>query len=193
MIDAASEVSSADLLPGHCPRIAPYIYADAEIAALLAAAGQLRPPLRAARHQMLIGLLAVTGMRPGGRSRSTARTPTCAMACCTSTRASRKSSARSRSITARSVRCASMPACATPASPHPQPPVFFIGARGRRMGCGELNQTFIKLIRQAGLEGRGARARPRPHDLRHYADGWVMCPAMAFPLLRAAELVLRSA
>jgi len=65
MIDAASEVSSADLLPGHCPRIAPYIYADAEIAALLAAAGQLRPPLRAARHQMLIGLLAVTGMRPG--------------------------------------------------------------------------------------------------------------------------------
>jgi len=33
----------------------------------------------------------------------------------------------------------------------------------------------------------------RPHDLRHYADGWVMRPAVAFPLLGTAELVLRSA
>ena len=46
-------------------------------------------------------------------------------------------------------------------------PAFFISARGRRMGRGELNQTFTKLIGQVGLEGRGARARPRPHDLRH--------------------------
>ena len=63
-IDPASEVPAADLLPGHRPRIAPYIYTDADIAALLAAAGQLRPPLRAVRHQALIGLLAVTGIRP---------------------------------------------------------------------------------------------------------------------------------
>ena len=33
----------------------------------------------------------------------------------------------------------------------------------------------------------------RFHDLRHYADGWVMCPAVAFPLLAAAGLVLQSA
>jgi hypothetical protein len=31
-----------------------------------------------------------------------------------------------------------------------------------------------------------------PHN-RHYADGRVMCPAVAFPLMVAAELVLRSA
>jgi len=44
--------------------------------------------------------------------------------------------------------------------------------------------------------------RPRPerqlpharlHDLRHYADGWVMCPAVAFPLLGAEEPALQSA
>jgi integrase/recombinase XerD len=64
-IDPASQVPPTDLLPGHRPRIAPYIYTDAGIAALLAAAGQLRPPLRAARHATLIGLLAVTGIRPG--------------------------------------------------------------------------------------------------------------------------------
>ena len=37
-IDPASEVPSTDLLPGHRPRIAPYIYTDAEITALIAAA-----------------------------------------------------------------------------------------------------------------------------------------------------------
>lgn len=31
----------------------------------------------------------------------------------------------------------------------------------------ELNRTFTELIRRVGLDGRGARARPRPHDLRH--------------------------
>jgi integrase len=46
-------------------------------------------------------------------------------------------------------------------------PAFFISARGRRMGRGELNQTFTRLIGEVGLDGRGARARPRPHDLRH--------------------------
>lgn len=64
-IDPASEVSSRDLLPGTPQRLAPHIYTEQEIAALIAAAGRLRPPLRAARHQTLIGLLAVTGMRPG--------------------------------------------------------------------------------------------------------------------------------
>jgi integrase/recombinase XerD len=66
-IEPASEVPSPDLLPGHRPRIAPYIYADSEIAALMGAARRLRPPLRAARHVTLIGLLAVTGMFSGGR------------------------------------------------------------------------------------------------------------------------------
>jgi integrase len=31
------------------------------------------------------------------------------------------------------------------------------------------------------------------HNLRHYADGWVMRPAVTFPLAGAAELVLQSA
>ena len=47
------------------------------------------------------------------------------------------------------------------------PAAFFLSARGRRMGREELNATFIRLVRQIGLEGCGARARPRPHDLRH--------------------------
>ena len=43
----------------------PYLYSDADIAALIAAAGSLRSPLRRATFATLIGLLAVTGMRVG--------------------------------------------------------------------------------------------------------------------------------
>ena len=51
--------------------------------------------------------------------------------------------------------------------PEPSTPAFFISSRGGRIGHHELNRTFASLIREVGLEGRGARARPRPHDLRH--------------------------
>jgi integrase len=64
-IDPASEVPSKDLLPGTRHRLAPHIYTDAEITALMTAARGLTPLPRAARHETLIGLLAVTGMRPG--------------------------------------------------------------------------------------------------------------------------------
>lgn len=51
--------------------------------------------------------------------------------------------------------------------PEPATPAFFISARGRRMARSELNRTFTQLVDEVGLDGRGARARPRPHDLRH--------------------------
>jgi integrase/recombinase XerD len=51
------------VLAHHKRRITPYLYSPEEIAALLAAADTLAPPLRAATWRTLIGLLAVTGMR----------------------------------------------------------------------------------------------------------------------------------
>jgi integrase len=166
-IDPASEIPSRDLLPGTRQRLSPHIYTDAEIAGLMAAAHGLRPPLRAARHETLIGLLAVTGMRPGeaigldradvdlrhrvlhvhaGKQRKQREVPVH-----DSTIGALRDYARQRD--------ARFPAPSTPA--------FFIGARGRRMGREELNRTFTVLVDQAGLRGRGARQRPRPHDLRH--------------------------
>jgi integrase/recombinase XerD len=166
-IDPASEVPSTDLLPGHRPRIAPYIYKDAEITALIVAAGKLRPPLRAARHQMLIGLLAVTGMRPGealglDRQDVDLRHGTVHV------RAGKQKKQREVPLHQSTVSALRGYARLRDARfPEPSTPAFFISARGRRMGRSELNQTFTKLIREVGLEGRGARARPRPHDLRH--------------------------
>lgn len=166
-IDPASEVPSTDLLPGHRPRIAPYIYTDAEIAALLAAAGQLRPPLRAVRHQTLIGLLAVTGMRPG-EALALDRQDVDLRHGVLHVRAGKQKKQREVPLHHSTVSALREYARRRDARfPAPSSPAFFIGARGRRMGRGELNQTFTKLIRDTGLEGSGARARPRPHDLRH--------------------------
>jgi integrase len=41
--------------------------------------------------------------------------------------------------------------------------------------------------------GEDAPPEIRLHDLRHYADAWVMCPAVKFPLVEVVEPVLRSA
>ena len=64
-LDPATEIPPADLIPWRPRRATPYLYSDADITALIAAAAGLRFPLRAATYQTLIGLLAVTGMRVG--------------------------------------------------------------------------------------------------------------------------------
>jgi integrase/recombinase XerD len=166
-IDPASEVPSKDLLPGHRPRIAPYIYTDGEIAALMAAAGKLRPPLRAARHQTLIGLLAVTGMRPG-EALALDRQDVDLRHGVVHVRAGKQNKQREVPLHESTIGALREYARLRDTRfAEPSTPAFFISARGRRMARAELNRTFTQLVRDVGLDGRGARARPRPHDLRH--------------------------
>ena len=165
-IDPASEIPSKDLLPAHRPRIAPYIYTE-EISALMAATGRLTPPLRAACYQTLIGLLAVTGMRPG-EALALDRQDVDLRHGVVHVRAGKQKRQREVPLhmsTVRALRDYSRlrdAHCLEPSTP-----AFFISSRGGRIGHRELNRTFASLIREVGLEGRGARARPRPHDLRH--------------------------
>jgi len=167
MIDPASEVPSKDLLPGTRQRLAPHIYTEQEIAALMAAAGRLRPPLRAARHQTLIGLLAVTGMRPG-EALALDRQDINLRQGVVHVRAGKQKKQREVPLHPNTIRALRDYARLRDARfPEPSTPAFFIGARGRRVPRQELNRTFTQLAREVGLEGRGARARPRPHDLRH--------------------------
>lgn len=166
-IDPTSEVPSKDLLPGHRSRIAPYIYTEAEIAALMAAARQLRPRSRGVRHGTLIGLIAVTGMRPGeavGLNCDDVDLNNAVVAI----RAGKQKKQREVPLHATTVSALReyarlRDACIS----EPSTPAFFVSARGQRMGREELNRTFTKLVGEVGLDGRGARARPRPHDLRH--------------------------
>ena len=166
-IDPASEIPSKDLLPAHRPRIAPYIYTDEEISALMAAAGRLTPPLRAACYQTLIGLLAVTGMRPG-EALALDRQDVDLRHGVVHVRAGKQKRQREVPLHTSTVRALRDYSRLRDADClEPSTPAFFISSRGGRIGHRELNRTFTSLIREVGLEGRGARARPRPHDLRH--------------------------
>lgn len=165
-LDPDSEIPSVDLLPARRPRLAPYIYSPAEISALIQAAGQLTPSLRAANYRTVIGLMATTGLRLGEalwldrvdvdlddgalhvRARHTKQREVPLHP--TTTRALRDyARQRDRSW------------------PRHQSPAFFLNLRGNRLAQREFNHCFAELIRRIGLEGAGERARPRPHDLRH--------------------------
>ncbi len=63
--DPAAEVPPAGLAGPGPRRPAPYLYSGEDIGALMAAAARLKPALRAATYQTLVGLLAVTGLRVG--------------------------------------------------------------------------------------------------------------------------------
>jgi len=62
-IDPATQVPPAGLIHAVPPRAVPYLFTDADVAALLNATTGLTPPLRAETYRCLLGLLAVTGMR----------------------------------------------------------------------------------------------------------------------------------
>jgi integrase/recombinase XerD len=64
-LDPRTEVPPVDLLPRQVCRATPYLYTEADVAALMQGARALHPPLRAATYETLVGLLAVTGMRVG--------------------------------------------------------------------------------------------------------------------------------
>jgi integrase len=51
--------------------------------------------------------------------------------------------------------------------PRPTAPSLFIYTAGTRLLYCGVHWTFLRLVRQAGLQPRSARCRPRPHDLRH--------------------------
>ena len=134
---------------------------------MIDAARGLTPPLRAARHVTMIGLLAVTGMRPG-EALALDRHDVDLRHGAVHVRAGKQKKQREVPLHHTTTSALREYARLRDARfPTPSTPAFFISARGRRMGRQELNQTFTKLIREVGLEGRGARARPRPHDLRH--------------------------
>jgi len=166
-IDPDSEVPSEDLLPASRARVAPYIYSQAEIAALMDAARTLKPRLRAVRHETLIGLLAVSGMRPG-EALALDRSDVDLAHGALHVRAGKQR--KQREVPLHHTTSSALREYARQRDrrfPTPDTPAFFISARGGRLARQELNQTFATLIRRVGLEGHGRRARPRPHDLRH--------------------------
>jgi integrase/recombinase XerD len=166
-IDPQTEVPSEDLLPASLPRVAPYLYSSAEIQALMGAARALSPRLRAATFETLIGLLAVSGLRRGealGLDRADVDLDAGAL----HVRAAKLNKQREVPLhdsTTRALREYSR--LRDRYLPGSRSSAFFVSPQDSRLTGGAFNATFAKLIRQVGLDGRGERARPRAHDLRH--------------------------
>jgi integrase len=166
-MDGITEIPPRGVLSGSGQRATPYLYSQADIDALCAAAGTLRRDVRRATYRTLIRLLAVTGMRIGeaasldvadfdpatgvltvrdakyGRTRLLPLHPTTVTAL----------------LDYRQAIAEAFPAPATQA--------LLVSGAGTRLLTVNIGATFRRLVIAAGLEPRSANCRPRPHDLRH--------------------------
>jgi integrase len=165
-IDPVTEVPPRNLLPARQHRIAPYLYSDADITALMAASQSLNPPLRAVTYETFIGLLSVTGLRLGealALDRDDLDTDRSQLIVRNAKRGGRTIPLHDKTIRA----LGNYFGCVDRHFPKPVSPAVFVSIRGTRMNKDSIHATFPKLIDLAGLAGRGQRARPRVHDLRH--------------------------
>jgi integrase/recombinase XerD len=164
-IDPATEIPPRGVFPGRAPRPTPYLWADRDVARLLAAARAFTSPLCAATHEAFFGLLAVAGLRVGeglrlertdvdltagvltirepkfGRTRLVPLHPSATDAL--------RSYAESRD------RWCPAPAAGT----------FFVTPTGTALTYNGVRATFVELTTGLGL--RTSTVKPRMHDLRH--------------------------
>lgn len=166
-LDPTTEVPPTELLPSRSHRAVPYLYSDEDVLALMAAAAILRSPLRVLTYQTLIGLLAVTGMRVG----EVIRLDRSDLDFDSGVLTIRKSKfGKSRELP---LHASTLEALHTYLQrrdqlyPRPTAPSLFISTAGTRLLYCGVHWTFLRLVRQAGLQPRSAVCRPRPHDLRH--------------------------
>ena len=164
-IDPLTEVPPPGVFPKSRQRPTPYLWSERDVCRVLEAARALRPPLRAATHRALFGLMAASGMRIGeilgltrddvdlaggvitirvakfDRSRLVPLHPT-------------TTEALSRYAAERDQLCF-----------RPRSPAFFLSSVGTSLHRSGVEKTLRKITLDLGL--RTETVRPRAHDLRH--------------------------
>ena len=151
-------------------RLAPHIYREEEIVALLAAAHALTPSgsLRPATFETLFGLIASAGLRISEATGLLDADVDLKRSMLT-VRQSKFSKSRQLPLHATTVealrryrhkRNRYLRAC------HPMPP-FFASMRGTALSSTQVHRVFAQLREQLGWIYRGAHHAPRIHDLRH--------------------------
>jgi integrase len=166
-LDPAHQVPAAELFPQRPHRAVPYLYADADIAALMSAAGSLRTPLRRATFATLIGVLAATGMRVGeaiGLDRDDLD-HTAGLLLVRHGKFGKTRELRLHPTTVRALK--EYQGLRDRAAPQSDPAAFFVSTAGTRLLYCNVHWTFQRLVALAGLAPRSASCRPRIHDLRH--------------------------
>jgi hypothetical protein len=163
-IDPAHQVPPPDVLPGRSHRATPYLYSEADIAALMTAARGLISPLRAATFETLVALLAVTGLRIDEALRLD-RDDVDLDQGVLIVRNSKFGKSREHPTTVEAL--AAFARQRDRLCPRPVDPAFFVSLAGTRLLYCGAHLTWLDLVRRAGLQPRSATCRPRPHDLRH--------------------------
>jgi integrase/recombinase XerD len=166
-LDGTCEVPPTELLPASKHRPAPYLYRDREIAALMAAARGLRPPLRAATFETLIGLLACTGLRIGEAIRLDREDfdPTHRVLTVRDPKFGKSREVLLHESTVRAL--VDYGERRDRLCPHAQARSFFTTTRGTRLAHPTIYQPFRALLDQTGVRHRSPSRHPRIHDLRH--------------------------
>jgi len=165
--DPCTQVPPADILPGRFSRADPYLYSEADIAAMMAAARDLSFPLQRHTYESLIGLLGVTGMRIGEAIRLDREDVDAARGVL---RVVNSKFGRSRQIPLHPSVVEALRRYEDHRDqlcPAPQCESFFLSTVGTRLRYSVVHPTFQKLAGRAGLQARSQRCRPRIHDLRH--------------------------
>ncbi|HEY2488554.1 MAG TPA: tyrosine-type recombinase/integrase [Streptosporangiaceae bacterium] len=165
-MDPATEVPPADLIIAPQHRKPPYIYSPEEISALVHAAGTITTPLAAAGMQALVSLIAATGLRLGEALGLDRDDVSIADAMLT---VNGKNDSQ-RLVPLHPTTAAMLAAYAARRDrlcPAPSSPAFFLTRTGRRPVQGWAQNTFARLLIQAGIGQPPGRRRPRIHDLRH--------------------------
>lgn len=175
--DARTQVPPPRLLAARKRRPAPHIYSEAQIAELMAAAGQLRSKsgLRGATFNVLIGLLAAAGLRPGEAIKLDIGDVDIEDAVLTI----RESKfGKSRFVPLEQSTRDALSAYATfrdTVQLRRETPAFLVTTRGARLQGGVVRRTFAQLGQSVGLrlrQHRRAGRGPRLQDLRHtFATG----------------------
>jgi integrase len=166
--DPSAEVPPPDVLgPRRVRRAVPYLYTDAEIAALMDTAGRMSRGLQRCTFPTLIGLLAASGMRVGeviGLDRDDIFWQEGRLLI---------EGAKFNKARYVALHQSSLDALAEYANRRdhvvraPRSPSFFVSNAGTRLISQNVQHRFRVVAQRAGLAARSERCRPRLHDFRH--------------------------
>lgn len=165
MFDSTIEVPPAGLLPAQSERLVGFVYSSEEIAALMAAASEIRTPLVAATYRTLIGLLAATGLRVGEAIRANRRDLTQGVLTVADTKFG-----KTRLVPLHPTTVAVLEDYArlrdgilgqVPSD------ALFVSSAGTRLIYKNVALVFHRLVGKTGILPRSGLCRPRLHDLRH--------------------------
>lgn len=164
--DPRVQVPPARLLPARPTRSAPYIYSQDQIRAMLTAADQLCPAIRAATFHTLIALMAATGLRTGEAIGLDV--------------VSLDHNAATLRVTGKYGKTRLLPLHPSVVAglsdyleqrtrllPAQDCPALLISSTGGRLGSSTVHPTFRTIVKNAGIEPASTTCRPRLFDLRH--------------------------